>query len=123
MKNSLRPGLRGGRSMTNSYAFLGRQRDKAKRARNVIDAAVDNRRQEENVMHTMFKTAITAAIAMVLIGMGFVSRANAQCAGSDSFKVGGIQQQSWEGAPIVGTASFLRVASHTGGRPRIVGFC
>ena len=52
-------------------------------------------------MRTMFKMAITAAIAMVLIGMGFVSRANAQCAGSDSFKVGGIQQQSWEGAPII----------------------
>ena len=73
-------------------------------------------------MRTMFKTAITAVIAMVLIGMGFVSRANAQCAGSDSFKVGGIQQQSWEGAPIVGTASFLRVASHTGGGAGIVGF-
>jgi len=108
--------------MTNSYAFLGSQRDKAKRARNVIDDAVDNRRQGKNAMRTMLKTAITAAIAMVLIGMGFVSRANAQCAGSDSFKVGGIQQQSWEGAPFVGTASFLRVASHTGGGAGIVGF-
>ena len=36
---------KGGRFMTNSYAFLGSQRDKAKRARNVIDDAVDNRRQ------------------------------------------------------------------------------
>jgi hypothetical protein len=108
--------------MTNSYAFLGSQRDKAKRARNVIDDAVDNRRQGENAMRTMFKMAITATLAMVLLGMGFVSRANAQCAGSDSFKVGGIQQQSWEGAPIVGTASFLRVASHTGGGAGIVGF-
>ena len=108
--------------MINGYAFLGSQRDKAKRARNIIDDAVDNRRQGKNAMRTMFKTAITAAIAMVLIGMGFVSRANAQCAGSGSFKVGGIQQQSWEGAPIVGTASFLRVASHTGGGAGIVGF-
>jgi hypothetical protein len=73
-------------------------------------------------MRIMFKTAITAALAMVLIGMGFVSRANAQCAGSDSFKVGGIQQQSWEGAPLIGTASFLPVASHTGGDAGIKGF-
>jgi hypothetical protein len=108
--------------MTNSYTFLGNQRDKAKRARNVIDDAVDNRRQGKNVMRTMFKMAITATLAMVLLGMGFVSRANAQCAGSDSFKVGSIQQQSWEGAPIVGTASFLRVASHTGDGAGIVGF-
>ena len=108
--------------MTNSYAVLGRQRDKAKRARNVIDAAVDNRRQGRNAMRTMFKMAITASLAMLLIGMGFVSRANAQCAGSGSFKVGGIQQQSWEGEPIVGTASFLRVANHTGGGAGIVGF-
>jgi len=70
-------------------------------------------------MRIMFKTAITAALAMV---MGFVSRANAQCAGSDSFKVGGIQQQSWEGAPLIGTASFLPVASHTGGDASIKGF-
>ena len=73
-------------------------------------------------MRTMFKTAITATLAMVLIGMGFVSRANAQCAGSDSFRVGGIQQQSWEGAPLIGAASFLQVASHTGGGAGIVGF-
>ena len=89
--------------MTNSYAVLGRQRDKAKRARNVIDAAVDSRRQGKNAMRTMFKMAITATLAMVLIGMGFVSGANAQCAGSGSFKVGGIQQQSWEGAPHSGS--------------------
>ena len=108
--------------MTNSYAFLGSQRDKAKRARNVIDAAIDNRRQGKNAMRTMFKMAITATLAMVLIGMGFVSKANAQCAGSDSFKAGGIQQQSWEGGPLFGTASFLQVASHTGGGAGIVGF-
>ena len=36
--------------MTNSYAFLGSQRDKAKRARNVIDAAVDNRRRGKKSM-------------------------------------------------------------------------
>lgn len=73
-------------------------------------------------MRTLFKTAITAALAMVLIGMGFVSRANAQCGGSDAFKVGSIQQQSWEGAPLIGTASFLQVASHPGAGAGIVGF-
>ena len=50
--------------MTNSYAFLGNQREEAKRARNVIDDAVDNRRQGKNAMRTMFKKmAITAALA------------------------------------------------------------
>lgn len=109
-------------SMTNSYAFLGRQRDKAKRVRNVIDDAVDNRRQGKNAMRTMFKMAISAVFAMVLIGMGFISRANAQCGGSVSLKVGGIRQQSWEGAPLIGPASFLQVASQTGGGAGIVGF-
>ena len=54
--------------MTNSYASLGNQRDKAKRAHNVLNAAVDNRRQGKNAMHTMFKTAITAALAKVQSG-------------------------------------------------------
>ncbi|MGC2755303.1 hypothetical protein, partial [Candidatus Binatus sp.] len=97
--------------MTNSYASLGNQRDKAKRAHNVIDAAVDNRRQGKNAMHTMFKTAITAAIAMVLIGMGFVSRADAQCGGSEWLKHGGIQLQSFEEQLQAGTGSFILVSS------------
>jgi hypothetical protein len=108
--------------MNSSYAVLGNQRDKAKRARNVIDDAVDNRRQGKNAMRTMLKTAITAAIAMVLIGMGFVSRANAQCGGSKWLKTGPIQLQSWEGGPPFGTASFLQVASHPGAGAGIVGF-
>ena len=108
--------------MTNSYAFLGSQRDRAKRARDVIDDAVDNRRQGKNAMRTMFKMAITATLAMVLVGMGFVARANAQCGGSKWLKTGAIQLQSWEGGPPLGTASFLQVASHTGGGAGIVGF-
>ena len=108
--------------MTNSYAFLGSQRDKAKRAHNVIEAAVDNRRQGKNAMRTMFKTAITATIAMVLIGMGFVSRANAQCGGSESLKHGGIQLQSFEEHLQVGTGSFLLVSSHQGSNNGIIGF-
>ena len=73
-------------------------------------------------MRTKFKTAITAAIAMVLLGMGFVSRANAQCGGSKWLKTGPIQLQSWEGGLPFGTASFLQVASHTGGGAGVVGF-
>jgi hypothetical protein len=108
--------------MTNSYAFLGRQRDKAKRVRNVIDAAVDNRRQGKNVMRTMFKTAITAALAMVLLGMGFVSKANAQCGASALPKVGSIQLQSWDGGVQFEAASFLRVANQQNVGGGIVGF-
>ena len=108
--------------MTNSYAFLGSQRDKAKRFRNVIDDAVNNRRQGKNAMRAMFKMMIAATFAMVLVGMGFVSRANAQCGGADSLKVGGIQRLSWEGAPLVGTASFLPAANHPGPNKGIVGF-
>ena len=108
--------------MTNSYAFLGSQRDKAKRARNVIEAAVDNRQQGKNVMRTLFRMAITAALAMVLIGMGFVSRANAQCGGSEWLKHGGIQLQSFEQQLQVGTGSFLLVSSHQGSNNGIIGF-
>jgi hypothetical protein len=76
----------------------------------------------EKVMKTIFKTAITATFAMVLLGMGFISKANAQCGGSDFLKVGSIQQQSWEGAPLIGTASFLLAASHQGSNNGIIGF-
>jgi len=70
-------------------------------------------------MRKMFNTAITATLAMLLLGMGFVSRASAQCGVSALSEVGTIQLQSWEGVPIVGTASFLQIADHG---PGIVGF-
>lgn len=108
--------------MTNSDAFLGSQRDRTTGARKVIDAAVDNRRQGKNAMRTMFKMAITATLAIVLLGMGFVSRANAQCGGSEWLKTGAIQLQSWEGGPPFGPASFLQVASHAPAGASIVGF-
>ncbi len=73
-------------------------------------------------MRTIFKSAISATLAMVLLGMGFISKANAQCGGSDFLKVGSIQQQSWEGAPVIGTASFLLAASHQGSNNGIIGF-
>jgi hypothetical protein len=101
---------------------LGSQRDKAKRVRNVIDAAVDNRRQGEMVMRTVFKTAITVGFAMVFLGMSFVSRADAQCGGSEWLKHGGIQLQSFEEQLQVGTGSFLLVSSHQGSNNGIIGF-
>src|ERR1700730_16448308 len=70
-------------------------------------------------MRKMFKAASIATLAMLLLGMGFVSRASAQCGASALPKVGTIQLQSWEGVPIVGTASFLQIANHG---PGIVGF-
>ena len=66
-----------------------------------VDAAVRLfQQQEEKVMRTMFKTAITAVIAMVWIGMGFVSRAmlNAQVLALSRSEV--CRQQSWEGRPL-----------------------
>jgi hypothetical protein len=73
-------------------------------------------------MRTMFKMAITATLAMVLLGMGFVSRANAQCGGSEWLKHGGIQLQSFEEQLQVGTGSFLLVSSHQGSNNGIIGF-
>jgi hypothetical protein len=70
-------------------------------------------------MRKMFKAAVTATLAMLLLGMGFVSRASAQCGVSALSKVGTIQLQSLEGVPIFGTASFLEIANHG---PGIVGF-
>jgi hypothetical protein len=55
----------------------------------------------------MFKTAITAVLVMVPIGIGLISQANVQCGDSDFSKVGGIQQQSWKRAPFIGFASLL----------------
>jgi hypothetical protein len=78
--------------------------------------------QEEKVMRTMFKTAITAALAMVLIGMSFVSRANAQCGGSEWLKHGGVQLQSWEEETQFGTNPFLLISSHQGSNNGIIGF-
>ena len=104
--------------MTNSYAFPGIQRDKAKRARNVIDAAVDNRRQGKNVM-CIFKAAIAATFAFVLVGMCFVSQASAQCGSVLSSNVESIQPQLPEGQPQFMPVSFPVPGSHN---DQIVGF-
>ena len=42
----------------------------------------------ENLMRTMFKTAVTGILAIVLVGMVFVSDATAQCASLDWLKSG-----------------------------------
>ena len=95
--------------MLTRYAFLGNHCDKESTTR-------------EEIMRTMFKTTIAAAFAMVLLGMCFVSEAAAQCGASALPKVGSIQLQSWEGAPLIGAASFLQVASHPGAGTGIVSF-
>jgi hypothetical protein len=104
--------------MTNSYGFPGNQRDQTRGVRNVIDAAVDNRQQGENVMRTMFRAAIAATFA-ILVGMCFVSKASAQCASVLSSNVESIQPQLLEGQPQFMPASFLELGSQNDG---IVGF-
>ena len=105
--------------MTNSHAFLDSQRDKAKRVSDVIDAAVDNRRQGKNAMRSMFKMAITATLAIVLFGMGFVSKAAAQCGAMLSSNLESIQPQLPEGQPQFMPASFAEPGSQN---DQVVGF-
>jgi hypothetical protein len=105
--------------MTNSYGFPGNQRDQTRGVRNVIDAAVDNRQQGRNVMRTMFRAAIAATFAFVLVGMCFVSKASAQCASVLSSNVESIQPQLLEGQPVFMPASFPVLGSQNDG---IVGF-
>ena len=100
--------------MTNSYGFPGNQRDQTRGVRNVIDAAVDNRQQGENVMRTMFRAAIAATFA-ILVGMCFVSKASAQCASVLSSNVESIQPQLLEGQPQFMPASFLELGSQNDG--------
>jgi hypothetical protein len=78
--------------------------------------------QEEKFMRIMFKATITAALATVIIGMSFVSRANAQCGGSDWLQQGGIQLQSWENESRLGAGSILAVSSLQSFDNNIVGF-
>ncbi len=68
----------------------------------------------------MLKTTITGALALVLLGMVFVSQATAQCAFPTS--AGALQRQSWQGATEVRQASFLLAANQEGSDHRIVGF-
>jgi hypothetical protein len=70
-------------------------------------------------MRTGFKATITGTLAVVLLGMVFVSKADAQCAFLS--KAGGFQLQSWQGAPEFRREAFL-VAGQEGADPRIVGF-
>ncbi|MGC1190406.1 MAG: hypothetical protein WA571_18190 [Candidatus Binatus sp.] len=77
---------------------------------------------EENVMRTILRTAVMAAFAMVVLSVGFVSGANAQCGGSDLLQKDTIQLQSWDGEVPFATASILRVSSQTGSEAGIVGF-
>ena len=70
-------------------------------------------------MRTMFKAAIAATFAFVLVGMCLVSKASAQCASVLSSNVESIQPQLLEGQPQFMPASFLELGSQNDG---IVGF-
>ena len=73
-------------------------------------------------MKTIFKSAITGTLAIVLLGMLFVSEATAQCASLDWIKAGAANVQSWQGAGQFRHASFLLAAGQEGSDDRIVGF-
>ncbi len=104
--------------MTNSYGFPGNQRNQTRGVRNVIDAAVDNRRQGKNVMRRIFKMAIAANFAFVLLAMCFVAKASAQCGSVLSSNVESIQPQL-EGQPQFMPVSFPEPG---GQNDQIVGF-
>jgi hypothetical protein len=71
-------------------------------------------------MRTVLKTTITGALAIVLLGTVFVSKAYAQCAFLNKAAV--VQSESWQGAPQFRRASFSLAASGEGSDDRIVGF-
>ena len=74
-------------------------------------------------MKPMFKVAITGTLAIVLLGMVFVSKAAAgQCASVERLKVGTVQLQSWQGAAQLRQAAYVLVADREGFDDRIVGF-
>jgi hypothetical protein len=76
--------------------------------------------EEENVMRTVLKSTITGTLAILFLGMIFVSNAAAQC-GIPSI-AGAIQPQSWQGAPESRRAEVLLVSDKEGANHRIVGF-
>ena len=105
--------------MTNSYGFPGNQRYQTRGVRNVIDDAVDNRQQGKNVMRTIFRAAIAATFAFVLVAMCFVSKASAQCGSVLSSNLESIQPQLLEGQPQFMPVSFPVLGSQN---DQIVGF-
>jgi hypothetical protein len=71
-------------------------------------------------MRTPLKTTIVETLAVLFLGIVFVSSAAAQC-GSPSI-AGTIQPQSWPGEPEPRRAESLDVADKEGSDHRIVGF-
>jgi hypothetical protein len=71
---------------------------------------------------TMFKTAVTGTLVMVLLGMVLVSKASAGCGSSEGPKAGAIQPQSWQGPAQFSPVSVVRVADDEGSDDGIVGF-
>jgi hypothetical protein len=80
-------------------------------------ATADGRGGES--MRRIFRTAIAATFASVLLGVCFVSQAAAQCASFNSSDSEVIQPQLWQGQPQLIKASLLEVESH---KDPIVGF-
>ena len=71
-------------------------------------------------MRTMFKTAITGTLAILLLGTLCVSKATALCGYAGGHRAT-VQPQHWQGPAQFRPASFLLVADK-GSDHRIVGF-
>lgn len=71
---------------------------------------------------TMFKTAVTGTLVVVLLGMVLASKASAGCGSFSGPKAGAIQPQSWHGPAQFSPVSFVRVADDEGSNDGIVGF-
>jgi len=73
-------------------------------------------------MRPTFKTAMIGTLAIVLLGMVFVSQASAQCAFPGWNKTGAIDPRAWRGAGELASGSFVPASEKEGSDDRIVGF-
>jgi hypothetical protein len=72
-------------------------------------------------MRAIFRMAMTASLAIILIGICFASHAFAQCADFGAWNQGAVQRLSWQGAPQLDSSSLFLVANQ-GHDDRIAGF-
>src|SRR5262245_57104932 len=63
---------------------------------------------------TLFKTAVTGTLVMVLLGMVLGSKASAGCGSFGGPKAGAIQPQSWQGPAQFSPVSFVLVVCKDG---------
>ncbi len=73
-------------------------------------------------MRPTFKTAMIGTLAIVLLGMVFVSQASAQCAFPGWNKTGAIDPRALRGAGELASGSFVPASEKEGSDDRIVGF-